>query len=82
MPTTHITQAQLGEDNRVLALAALCGLCSSKGEARKLITAGGLYLGDEKVTDVDARVDAERLMGDGLMMRKGKKSYHCLVLEE
>ena len=82
VPTTKVTRAQLDEDNRLLALAALCGLCKSKGEARKTMEAGGLYLGEEKITDLDARVSAEQLAGEGLLLRKGKKSYHLLVLEK
>jgi len=82
IPTTAITEAQLQEDNRLLALVALCGLCSSKGEARKLMLSGGLSIGEEKVIDAERRVTAEELAGDGMLVRKGKKSYHLLTLEQ
>ena len=80
VPTTTLTAADLAEESRLLALVARCGLCKSNGEARKTMQAGGLYLGDEKVTDVDFRVTPEMLEGEGLLIRKGKKSYHKLVL--
>ena len=80
VPTTEFTAADLAEENRLLALVAKVGLCKSNGEARKTIQAGGLYIGDEKVTDVEFRVTAEMLDGDGLLIRKGKKSYHLLKL--
>ena len=80
MPTTEFTAEDLAAENRLLALVAKVGLCKSNGEARKTIQAGGLYIGDEKVTDVDFRVTPEMLDGDGLLIRKGKKSYHKLVL--
>ena len=80
VPTTEFTEADLAEENRLLALVAKVGLCKSNGEARKTIQAGGLYIGDEKVSDVDFRVTAEMLDGDGLLIRKGKKSYHLLKL--
>ncbi len=81
IPTTEITEAQLSEDNRLVALVALCGLCKSKGEARKTIEAGGIAIDDTKVTDVDARIDAAQLQGEGLLIKKGKKSFHRIVLK-
>ena len=80
VPTTEFTEADLAEENRLLALVAKVGLCKSNGEARKTIQAGGLYIGDEKVSDVEFRVTAEMLDGEGLLIRKGKKSYHLLKL--
>ena len=62
-----------------MALIAKVGLCKSNGEARKTIQGGGLYIGDEKVQDVDFRVTEDMLAGDGLLVRKGKKSYHRFV---
>ena len=80
VPTTTLTCEDLAVENRLMALVAKVGLCKSNGEARKTMQAGGLYLGDEKVTDVDFRVTPEMLEGEGLLIRKGKKSYHKLVL--
>ena len=38
-------------------------------------------MNDEKVTDVDARIEADVIGADGLMLRKGKKGYCRLVLK-
>jgi len=80
VPTTTFTAEDLAAENRLLALVAKVGLCKSNGEARKTIQAGGLYIGDEKITDIDFRVTADMLDGEGLLIRKGKKSYHLLKL--
>ncbi len=82
VPTTLVNPQELAEDCRLLTWVANCGLCASKGEARKLIAAGGLYIGEEKVTDINAVITPEQLEGEGLLLRKGKKSYRCLVLEK
>ena len=82
VPTTLVNPKDLAEDSRLLTWVANCGLGASKGEARKLIAAGGLYIGDEKVTDINATITPEQLEGEGLLLRKGKKSYRCLVLEK
>ena len=81
VPTTQITAEQLAQDARVTTLAFLCGLCASKGEARKLVQGGGLTVGEEKVTDVNAVLTAEQIGAEGILLRKGKKSYHRLVLK-
>ncbi len=82
VPTTTITCEQLAEDGRVVALLAQCGMAKSRGAARKLIEQGGVSIADEKVTDVDARIDADAIPADGLMLRTGKKTYHRLLLGE
>lgn len=82
VPTTHITEAQLDEDARVTTWAVNCGLCKSRGEARKTVEGGGLYIGDEKVSDVNKTLTWAELHGEGVLLRKGKKSYHKLVAAE
>ena len=80
-PTTEVTEEELAAENRLLAWASKVGLFKSNGEARKAIQQGGLYIGNEKVTDEDFRVTADMLKGDGLLIRRGKKAYHRLILK-
>ena len=81
VPTFEVTGAQLDEDNRVTSLLAMCGLCASRGEARKMVQAGAVLMADEKVTDVEARISADQIGTDGLLLRKGKKNYCRLILK-
>jgi tyrosyl-tRNA synthetase len=74
-PRVEITPQQFAEDNRVCRLAVLAGLVKSNGEARRTT----LYIGDEKVQDVDSRIQEEQL-AEGLLLRAGKKKYCLLVL--
>ncbi|NLB90931.1 MAG: tyrosine--tRNA ligase [Clostridiales bacterium] len=80
IPTFALSQAQLEEDNRMVNLLMLSGLCKSKGEARKMIQAGAISANDEKITDVDYVVSPEALQGEGMLLRRGKKSYCKVVL--
>ena len=41
---------------------------------------GGLTIGEEKITDPNYTVTPEQLEGEGLIVRKGKKTYHRFVL--
>ena len=81
VPTWEVNAAMLAEDNRLTTLLASCGLCTSRGDARKMVQQGAVLVADQKVTDVDYRIDASQIGLDGLMLRKGKKNYCRLILK-
>ncbi|MDD3335943.1 MAG: tyrosine--tRNA ligase [Eubacteriales bacterium] len=81
VPSFDVNAAMLAEDNRVTSLLALCGLCASRGEARKMVQAGAVMVGEEKVTDIEARIESTQIGSDGLLLRKGKKNYCRLILK-
>ena len=56
-------------------------LAKSKGEARKALQAGGVYLNNERATSPDSPTPAQALGGQLLLLRKGKKNYGLVVLE-
>ena len=81
VPTFAWTTAQMAEDNRLTTLLNLCGLCQSKGDARKQVQQGAVVMNEQKVTDIDTVVTADMIPTDGLLLRKGKKNYCRLVLK-
>ncbi len=63
-------------------LTEACNIFPSKGEARKLIQAGGLKLNLEKVSDIDLTVNSTLLIQNKyLVLQKGKKDYYLLEVE-
>ena len=56
------------------------GLCSSNGDARRTITGGGVSVNNEKITEFSQQFEKEQV-GEGLILRKGKKNYHKLVFK-
>ena len=53
---------------------------SSKGEMRKMVQGGGLYINKEKVTDPQAAASADMLLnGRYIIVQKGKKNYYLLI---
>jgi len=55
------------------------GLCSSRGEARRLIAQGGGYVNDRQLGAFDERIGLADLNGKGeIRLRKGKKRYVIL----
>ena len=79
VPTTEIDPSELEAENRLLAWVTKVGLTKSNKEARQAMTAGGLSVNGEKITDTEYRITADMLQGEGLLIKKGKKSYHKLV---
>src|SRR5213082_694620 len=75
-----ITKVGVRPDTVVDALLA-SRLAKSKGEARRLISQGGVYVNDRRVTDVDQRLQPEDWRGTKLVLRKGKKDYHVLSVD-
>ena len=77
MPATQLPEARFtnGKINAIDLLVA-CGLCSSNGEARRLIQQGGAAVNDQKVTSIDVTFDQEQFAGDGVVIKKGKKVFH------
>jgi len=60
-------------------VAAAAGLCRSKGEARRLIESGGLYVNNVRVTAADAVIRPEQIVdGRVLVLRSGKRSFHLV----
>ena len=78
-PTVTISREIIG--GKLVDILTSAGIFASKGEARRLIQGGGLYVKDEKVVDPDALLMLDQFESDSLLIRKGKKSFHRLVLE-
>jgi tyrosyl-tRNA synthetase len=76
----ELPQAKLGSEaiGAVAATAVASGAVSSLGEARRLISQGGLYVNDQRVTDPNGPLP-EPLHGRYWIIRTGKKRQ--LVLE-
>ena len=81
VPTTELNESDL-TDGRIdiCTLLVKTGLCPSKGDARRNVQQGGVTVNDEKVTDISASWDADALKGEGLLIRRGKKSYNKAVI--
>ena len=81
MPTTQLDAASLVKDGKVGLLAAMVGakLCGSNREARQLVQQGGVLVDGEKVTDPTFGLTVEQLQ-NGVVIKKGKKTYHKVML--
>ena len=82
MPTTELTEADLENGNiDILTLLVKAGLVPSKSEARRAVQQGGVAMDGEKVTDIHAQFAGEDFGGEGVVLKKGKKSFRKIVMK-
>ena len=81
MPTVNIKNEDLVDDKiELTSILAKSGLCQSKGDARRNIEQGGVFVNDEKIVDVKKAFTSDELKGDGIIIKKGKKNIIRAVL--
>jgi len=83
VPTKEIGKADLDGTGRPLVeLLVLGGLCSSKGQARKDIEGGGVYINNQREPGPQRAVtSSDLLFGKHLLLRKGKRNYVVLTAQ-
>ncbi|MDD2648599.1 MAG: tyrosine--tRNA ligase [Eubacteriales bacterium] len=81
IPSFELDREAFKADARLTTILASSGLCSSRGEARKMVQQGAVTLGGEKITDIDKLLAEDDFGADGALLRKGKKSYMRVVLK-
>ena len=80
MPTT-VLSADDFTDGKLLVIDMLLKtkLAASKSEARRLIQQGGVRIAGVKVDSLEAVIEESAVEGDGLIIKKGKKTYHKIT---
>ena len=78
MPTTEVDTL---EGKGILDLLVETKLLPSKGDARRLVQQGGVSVNDEKVTDPTMMMNNDMIGEDGLIIKKGKKVFHRVILK-
>jgi len=80
VPTFLISASQLAQDSRLTTILFLCGLCSSRSDARKMVQQGAVMINEDKITDASFTLSAEDIPAEGLLLRRGKKHYCRLMM--
>jgi tyrosyl-tRNA synthetase len=81
VPTKEIQRTQFdGTGAPLVELLVVGGLCTSKGQARKDIEGGGVYLNNVREGNFQRAVaSGDLLFGKHLLLRKGKRNYVVLT---
>jgi len=82
VPSSELPGQQLaGEGAGVVDLLVTTGFLKSKGEARRAIAEGGIYLNNQRVSDSAQAVSLSDLLdGRFLVLRRGRKNYHLVKI--
>ena len=80
MPTTELEEADF-QDGKIDILAVLVksGQASSRSDARRAVTQGGVSVDGEKVTDITTTYAPADFDGEGKIVKKGKKNFRRIV---
>ncbi|HPT83856.1 MAG TPA: tyrosine--tRNA ligase [Limnochordia bacterium] len=81
MPSTTFARERFAQGVDIVTLLSEVDLVKSRSEARRLIDQGGITLGQERVDSIERLVTLADFQGSELIIRKGKKVYHRVVLE-
>ena len=82
VPETEVRSSELEKEGESLIdVLVLTGLCSSRGDARRTISAGGISVnGTRQDKDAVSLPNELLLSGDYVLIQKGKKNRHLLVI--
>jgi len=82
VPSREIPKERFeGEGYPIVELLVDVGLFPSKGEARRAINGGGVYVNNIRISDAQDKISLSRAIeGKVLILRKGKKNYLLVKL--
>ena len=82
MPTHQLNQEDFNEEGVIDILAVLqkSGLAPSRAEARRNVEQGGVSINGEQTKDIKKAFEKEAFMGDGMIVKRGKKNFMKVTL--
>jgi tyrosyl-tRNA synthetase len=81
IPMTTVAAARLREGIPAFILLHEVGMAASSSEARRLISQGGAYVGNSKISGIDELIGLTHAGADGtIWLRTGKKKHHRILV--
>lgn len=81
VPTTELPAADFAEGMDILTLLTTIGVVPSRSEARRAVQQGGVKIAENPVSDLEFKVTADLFTDGKLLIQKGKKTFHNVVLK-
>jgi len=83
VPASTLPRQEFTGDGLALVdLLARSGAVSSRGEARRLLEGGGVYINNVQAADTNRRVGlSDSIEGRFIVLRKGRRNYYLVKLE-
>lgn len=81
IPSTEFTSSEVSEGLDIIGVLQKTNLVTSKSEARRLIEQGGVLVNGNKVEDISAVITEDDFEQGYVLIKKGKKVYHKLLMK-
>lgn len=82
LPSSEIERAKLEAGTELLELLQSTALAKSKGEARRLVSGGGVYINNIRESDPTRTLSLDDLGTETMIvLRSGKKKYHIVRVQ-
>lgn len=79
VPSTEMPSESIESGVSIVDVMVKCGIANGRSSARRLITGGGVYLNNKRVSDPDSVITSESLASAHIaVLRTGKRNYHLL----
>lgn len=76
--TDNMPTIEIEEDTSIVKAIVLAGFATSNGQAKTLVSQGGISLNDNKITDISYKISVEELQEEPIL-KKGKKGFCKLI---
>ncbi|MDO4629216.1 MAG: tyrosine--tRNA ligase [Planctomycetia bacterium] len=82
VPSAEFTRAELEAGIALGDALVKAGTAKNKSEVRRALDQGGMYINNNRVTDIGTRLTAEHLASEStIVLRMGKKKYSLVVIK-
>ena len=82
MPVCELTETDFTDGKiDILGVLVKAGLTASRSEARRAVEQGGVTVEGEKVTDIKTAYEPSQF-ADGIVVKRGKKSFKRVVMQK
>lgn len=81
VPTTILQRKRLEDGIPAFELFAEIHLCDSRSAARRLIKQGGAYVNEDRISDIDFRIETAHIRDGAILLKAGKKKVHQIKVE-
>ena len=83
MPTVELAEEDFKDGAvDILTMLTVSGLAKSRSDGRKNVEQGGVSIDGEKITDIHYTMPREAFEKDGVVLKRGKKSFKKICLKQ
>jgi len=82
VPTYSMTLGELGNGIEAYILFQNTSLCTTRSQARRLISQGGAYVNGERIPSFETKIGPDYIKNSTILLRAGKKKYLRVTIQD